>query len=52
MFKVLRSLDDRLRPHRDSESLTGHWLANSGDNFSFAELDLQQTPKLLPVSPE
>jgi hypothetical protein len=26
-----------------SESLTGHWIANSGDRFTFAELDLQQT---------
>ena len=26
-----------------SESLTGHWVANSGDHFTFAELDLQQT---------
>jgi len=25
-----------------SESLTGHWVANSGDKFTFAELDLQQ----------
>src|SRR5689334_20631185 len=26
-----------------SEKLTGHWVANSGDKFTFAELDLQQT---------
>ena len=26
-----------------SESLTGHWVANSGDRFTFIELDLQQT---------
>jgi hypothetical protein len=26
-----------------SESLTGHWVANSGDRFTFAELNLQQT---------
>ena len=26
-----------------SEKLTGHWVANSGDHFTFIELDLQQT---------
>jgi hypothetical protein len=26
-----------------SESLTGRWVANSGDHFTFAELNLQQT---------
>ena len=26
-----------------SDSLTGHWVAYSGDKFTFAELDLQQT---------
>ena len=26
-----------------SESLTGHWVANSGDKLTFAELDLEQT---------
>src|SRR5690349_16754246 len=25
-----------------SEQLTGHWVANSGDRFTFIELDLQQ----------
>ena len=26
-----------------SEKLTGHWVANSGDHFTFVELDLQQS---------